>query len=63
MKYHISSIDIRWGFCFMEFCQSVFSFLQNANSQWWKKGPAGLGSCWEGEGGCGLSSVDNHDLV
>jgi len=27
-----------------------------------KKELGGLGSCWE-VGGCGLPSVDNHDLV
>jgi len=47
---------------FFELLSDSIKMLTTAHTALVKKGPGGLGSCWEG-GGCSLPSVDNHDLV
>jgi len=46
----------------MEFFNHVSDSIKMITIVLVKKGPGGLGSCLEGRG-CGLPSVDNHDLV
>jgi len=45
----------------MDFFNPLSDSIEMLSTVVAEKGPAGLGSCWEG--GCGLPSVENHDLV